>query len=131
MEETCDSIGVGFVMGLLFCFPSIGWRRSRVDLLLEMDGAEVMSGSEMVALMRFVEVGCLGAVGRLRPLIGLETVEQLVGVGDEGGCADVAVVMGDLIGDGGTGVGTLVGTLVGNGAKLLSKVTHPQRGHVS
>ena len=99
-----------FVFLVLFVDFDVGWHRSRLDLLLEMDGAEVMAGSEVVALMRFVEVGCFGVVGRLRPLVGLETVEQLVGVGDEGGCADVAVVMGNLVGDGGTGVGTLVGT---------------------
>ena len=87
-----------FVFLVLFVGFVAGWRRPRVDLLLEMDGAEVMSGSEVVALMRLVEVGCRGAVERLRSLVWFETVGKLVGVGN------AAVVMGDLVVDGGSGV---------------------------
>ena len=73
-----------------------------------MDGAE-MSGSEVMGLLRLVEVGYRGIVERLRPLVVFVTVGSLVGAGDGGGQAVVAVVMGDLGGDG-SGVGTVVGT---------------------
>jgi len=68
-----------------------------------------MSGSEVVGLLRLVEVGCRGVLERLRPSVVFETVGPLVGAGDGGGQAVVAVVMEDLGGDG-SGVGTVVGT---------------------
>ena len=125
-----------FVFLVLFVDFDVGWRRSRVDLLLEVDGAEVLSGSEVVALMRLVVVGFRGDVGRLRLLVGLETVEQLVRVCDDGGFADVAVVMRGFVGDGGTGVGTLVGALVETGGKAAvgdasakgARLVHRQHG---
>jgi len=98
-----------FVFLVLFVDFDGGWRRSRVDLLLEMDGAEVMSGSEVVGLLRLVEVGCRGVVERLRPLVVFVTVGSLVGAGDGRGQVVVAVVMGHSS-SGGSDVGTVVGT---------------------
>ena len=97
-----------FVFLVLFVDFDGGWRRSRVDLLLEMDGAEVMSGSEVVGLLRLVEVGCRGVVERLRPLVEFVTVGSLVSVGDGGGQVVVEVVMGHS-----SSVGSDVGTVVG------------------
>ena len=67
-----------------------------------------MSGSEVVGLLRLVEVGCRGVVERLRPFVEFVTVGSLVGAGNGGGQAVVAVVMGHL-GGVGSGVGTVVG----------------------
>ena len=92
---------------LFVCFVA-SWRRLSVDILSWLDGVG-MSGSEVVGLLRLVEMGCRGVVERLRPLVMLETVGSLVGAGDGGGQAVVAVVMGDLGGDG-SGVRTVVGT---------------------
>ena len=97
-----------FVFLVLFVDFDGGWRRSRVDLLLEMDGAEVMSGSEVVGLLRLVEVGFRGVVERLRPLVEFVTVGSLVSVGDGGGQVVVEVVMGHS-----SSVGSDVGTVVG------------------
>jgi hypothetical protein len=97
-----------FVFLVLFVDFDGGWCRSRVDLL-EMDGAEVMSGSEVVGLLRLVEVGCRGVVERLRPLVVFVTVGSLVGAGDGRGQVVVAVVMGHSS-SGGSDVGTVVGT---------------------
>ena len=98
-----------FVFLVLFVDFDGGWRRSRVDLLLEMDGAEMMSGSEVVGLLRLVEVGCRGVVERSRPLVVFVTVGSLVGAGDGRGQVVVAVVMGHSS-SGGSDVGTVVGT---------------------
>ena len=92
---------------LFVCFVA-SWRRLSVDMLSRMDGVG-MSGSEVVGLLRLVEVGCRGVVERLCPLVVFVTVGSLVGAGDGGGQVVVAVVMGHSGGDG-SGVGTVVGT---------------------
>ena len=90
---------------LVVCFV-VSWQRLSVDMLSWMDG---MSGSEVVGLLRLVEVGCRGVVERLRPLVVFVTVGSLVGAGDGGGQVVVAVVMGHSS-SGGSDVGTVVGT---------------------
>ena len=59
---------------LVVCFV-VSWQRLSVDMLSWMDG---MSGSEVVGLLRLVEVGCRGVVERLRPLVVFVTVGPLV-----------------------------------------------------
>ena len=56
------------------CFV-VSWQRLSVDMLSWMDG---MPGSEVVGLLRLVEVGCRGVVERLRPLVVFVTVGPLV-----------------------------------------------------